>query len=119
MVLIATTFSLGAIITLASYSDLRWLVIPILLFIGVGIVALIAVVLRLAQKDPTPLVLGELSGEDWLAHKQLLMGDSDIGDRIEPPPVKRGEPIVLKDEAPAPSGDESDLALPAGEPESK
>lgn len=81
------SFALGAIIALAGVDDLRWLIVPILLFFAVGVVVLVAVVLRLAQKDPTPLVLGEMTGEDWIAHKRLIMGDSQRGDRLEVPSV--------------------------------
>lgn len=110
--LICASFALGAIIALAGNSNLRWLVAPVLLFFALGVVVLVVVVLRLAQRDPTPLVLGEMSGEEWIAHKRLLMGDSERGDRLEVPP-SLGEPVLqaeTEDVEPDPP-----TGLPAGE----
>lgn len=109
IVLIVATFALGAIIALAGNHDLHWLILPILAFVGLGVVVLVGIVLRLAQKDPTPLVLGEMTGEDWIAHKRLVMGDSLRGERIESP-IQPGE-----EEPPAEAEDPLELPRHTGE----
>lgn len=83
--LIVLSFALGAIVAIATVDGLRWLIPVILLFVATGVVVLVWAVLRLAQKDPTPLVLGEMTGGDWLAHRRLVMGDDLRGDQIEIP----------------------------------
>jgi len=107
IVLIVAGFALGAIVAFAGNDDLHWLIVPVLLFFGASVVALVAVVLRLAQKDPTPLVLGEMTGKDWIAHKQLIMGDSLQGDRVEIP--------AISEEVPSAEADDPKILPPTGE----
>lgn len=84
--LLAVSFALGTIVALASSGKVIWLIPVILLLVVVGTVALIWAVLKLAGKDPTPLVLGQISGGDYIAHKQLLKrGDSAAGELLEVP----------------------------------
>ena len=91
--LLGVTFALGVSVALASSGELLWL-IPVILFVVVACTAaLIWAVLRLAQKDPTPLVLGQMSGGDYLAHQRLLkMGDSRAGEQLATPQAPLEEP---------------------------
>lgn len=105
------SFALGAILAVAAVDGLHWLIPVILLFVGIGIVALVWSVLRLAEKDPTPLVLGEMTGGDWIAHRHLTMGDDLRGDQIEAPLTSED----LIPPATAEAADEITIELPAAE----
>lgn len=106
VVLIMSSFTFAVTLVLADNESLRWLVGPLLLVFFIGVVVLVVVVIRLAQRDPTPLVLGEMSGEDWIAHRRLVVGDSDLGERVELPQTAAAS-------APQPDEVEDDQTVPA------
>ena len=111
--LIVAALASVAIVTFASSSDLHWLLIPVLLFVALGSVALVWAVLRLAREDPTPLVLGEMTGGDYIAHRKLTKGDSTSGEYIElPSTTPSGDPEDIE-EPPIPGAGPAEL--PTGE----
>jgi hypothetical protein len=84
--LIFCSLCLGSIIALASTGTLIWLIPVIFLAAVLGTIGLFRSVLRSAEKDPTPLVLREMSGSDYIAHRKLLsMGDSTSREGLQLP----------------------------------
>lgn len=111
--LIIASFASVAIITFASTSGLHWLVLPTLLFVGVGAVALVWAVLHLAREDPTPLVLGEITGDEFIANRKVTKGDSVSGEYVELAPARPGPPETIEE---LPNGEQGNAQeLPPGE----
>jgi hypothetical protein len=73
--------ALGVVIAVADNDSLRWLAVGAVAFLGLLIAGLVIGVFRAAAKDPTPLVLRDLSGPDYLAIQRLILGDSASGER--------------------------------------
>ena len=76
----------GASVALGIFSRtpaLHNLITPILLFVAVLIVALLVGVFITAWKDPTVLMLGEISGEAFIENRKLTLGDSVFGETRE------------------------------------
>jgi uncharacterized transporter YbjL len=97
--LLGVSFALGAIVALASSGREVWLIPVVILLVVVGTVSLIWSVLHLAQKDPTPLVVGQMTGGDFTAHQKMLkMGDSTTGELIEQPGIIDVVPKEATDE---------------------
>ena len=75
-----TVISVGV---LARYPELHPLISDVLIFFAsVFLLTLIGVFLT-AWKDPSILMLGEVSGEIFLEYKKLTLGDSVAGERVE------------------------------------
>lgn len=80
LVLTAASFLVAV---LAREAGLHGLVLPVLGYLGVLIVAVLLFVCVAAWKDPTMLMLGQVTGEAYLANKKLTMGDSSAGEYQE------------------------------------
>src|SRR5262249_9474047 len=59
------------------------LIAPILVFPGALFLAVLAGILITAWKDPTILMLGEVSGEVFIQNRKLTLGDSTAGEFTE------------------------------------
>ena len=68
---------------LAGEPALHKLIAPILLFVAALIVIVLVGVFVTAWKDPTILMLGEVSGEAFIENRRLSLGDSIRGEQIE------------------------------------
>lgn len=62
---------------------LHGLIVPILLFVAVLILGVLGGVFITAWKDPTILMLGEVSDEAFIENRRLSLGDSIRGDQTE------------------------------------
>jgi hypothetical protein len=103
-------FFLAVTIVVVSSDSVRWLIGPILLFVALGTVGLLAAVLYFARKDPTPLVLGQITGGEFNEHRRITQGDSLRGERIltskAPLEVESGvEPVEEEDRQLSDSGE--------------
>ena len=81
---------------------LHRLVIPVLLFAAAILVAALAGVLLTAWKDPTILMLGQVTGEVYLANRRLTLGDSTAGEfaqLLAAPSADRAKPLPKDAEA--------------------
>jgi hypothetical protein len=65
---------------IARVPALHGLVIPVLLLLAGIATASIGGVIITAWKDPTILMLGQVSGEVYIANRKLTLGDSASGD---------------------------------------
>lgn len=73
------------------HSAIPW----ILFFLAIFAVAMVVGVFVTAWKDPTILMLGQVSGQDYIANRRLTLGDSDQGEYIEISHVNQSEvPVV-------------------------
>ncbi|HYI13255.1 MAG TPA: hypothetical protein VEK57_29685 [Thermoanaerobaculia bacterium] len=68
---------------LAGEPKLHRLIVPVLTFLGVVIVSSLASVLLTAWKDPTILLLGQVTGEIYIANRKLSLGDSGAGEFVQ------------------------------------
>ena len=80
---IAISGAVAAVWVLASNSSLHSLIAPILIFIGGLVVVVLLAVFVAMIKDPTMLMLGEMTGREYVAYRALTMGDSTTGERVE------------------------------------
>jgi hypothetical protein len=62
---------------------LHHLIVPILVYSGILIVVVLGGVFFTAWKDPTILMLGQVTGEVFIQHKKLILGDSFSGEFTE------------------------------------
>jgi hypothetical protein len=65
---------------IARVPALHGLIIPVLLLLAGIAAAAIGGVIATAWKDPTILMLGQVSGEIYIANRKLTLGDSTTGD---------------------------------------
>jgi hypothetical protein len=65
---------------LAGSAELRHLVLPILIFAGGVLLVVLIGVFVTAWKDPTILMLGQVTGEVFIENRRLTLGDSNIGE---------------------------------------
>lgn len=65
---------------LAGTPALHGLIIPVLLLLTGIAISAIGGVIATAWKDPTILMLGQVSGEVYIANRRLTLGDSASGD---------------------------------------
>ena len=65
---------------LAGEPKLHRLIVPVLAFVGTVVVSSLASVLLTAWKDPTILMLGQVTGEIYIANRKLSLGDSGAGE---------------------------------------
>ena len=84
-ILVATIVggAVGAVAILAREPDLRWGIPWVLGFAAFVAVATLITVLVLLIRDPTVLLLGQVTGREFLAHRVLTMGDNITGEHIE------------------------------------
>jgi hypothetical protein len=92
---------------LSGVSDLRYLIVPILVFAALLVVAVLVGVFITAWKDPTVLMLGQISGEVFIENRRLTLGDHMSGEYSEDVAVPRRV---------TPGGKTEVVALPSGEP---
>ena len=80
-ILIAGT---SAVIGLLSRVDALHSYIPwVLLFAAFVVVSVLVGIFVTAWKDPTVLMLGQISGQDYIENKKLTLGDSNSGEFFE------------------------------------
>ncbi|HYI12667.1 MAG TPA: hypothetical protein VEK57_26690 [Thermoanaerobaculia bacterium] len=76
---------------LARVAALHGLIIPVLVLLaGIAAAALGGVIVT-AWKDPTILMLGQVSGEIYIANRKLTLGDSATGDSSRMSGSRAGE----------------------------
>jgi len=92
-------------------TDKSGLVPYILVFIAVITVALGVAVLVITWKDPSRLMLGQVSGREYAAIRYIAQGDDASGERLERL-LGSGEPGAAVVEAPP----EATGELPSGQP---
>lgn len=88
-VLIAILAS-GAVFAIGIFArvpELHGFIAPILVFVGTVIVVTLIGVFVTAWKDPTILMLGQMSGEVYVEYRRQLLGDSTSGEYLEKNPV--------------------------------
>jgi hypothetical protein len=68
---------------LASRIELHYLIIPVLVFLAAILVLVLVGVFVTAWRDPTILMLGQVTGEVYLQYRRLVLGDSASGEFIE------------------------------------
>lgn len=68
---------------LASSPELHYLIVPILLFLAAILLLVLVGVFITAWRDPTILMLGQVTGEVYLQYRRLALGDSAMGESIE------------------------------------
>ena len=90
---------------LAADPNLHCLILPILLFLAAVLLLVLIGIFVTAWKDPTILMLGQVTGEVYLQYRQLKLGDSFQGESIEDITV-RGRPIATEAIQLPPSGEE-------------
>lgn len=76
---------------LASDSSLHYLIVPILLFLASVLLLVLIGVFITAWRDPTILMLGQVTGEVYLKYRRLVLGDSTQGESVEDITVARDE----------------------------
>jgi hypothetical protein len=99
VLLLVVSGAVAAIGFLARHTGLYYLIPDILLgSIAFAVLELVAVI-GIALVDPTRLMLGQMTGTEFIEHRRLglLLGDSAYGERLELRPVQG----PLKDPAPA------------------
>lgn len=79
----------GGVAVLATDAALHHLIVPVLIFFGVLVVAVLIAVLSIALRDPTKLQLGEVSAREFIEYQRLTLGDSMAGESVENVPVVR------------------------------
>lgn len=107
----------GVAVAIALVGDSLTLVAIILAFIALFAIGLVVTVMRQTARDPSALMLGEITGTEYEAIRRLTLGDSSAGERVETtglpgtPVGKDDEPEVIDGVAqikrPADSGSES------------
>jgi hypothetical protein len=95
--LILVAAALTAVVALASEASSRHLIGPILIFIGVFAVLLVVGVGFVAWKDPTKLMLGQVNTRDLIEYRQLTLGSSSTGERLETVAVAQPPNADLKE----------------------
>lgn len=74
----------SAVIGLISRVESLHPLIPwILVFSAIVVVIVLVGVFLTAWKDPTVLMLGQMTGHDYIEHKKLTLGDSGAGEYYE------------------------------------
>ena len=80
IVVTGATFVTGL---LSRTPTLHHLVVPVLLFAGILVVAVLVGIFVTAWKDPTTLMLGQVTGEVFIENRRLTLGDSNAGEYTE------------------------------------
>lgn len=108
LAILGTTGS--AIVGLLSRTEPLHSAVPwVLAFLGFVFLGTLVGVFVTAWRDPTILMLGQVSGEDYLANRRLTLGDSDEGEYIDVSRVTQSEVITDQPAGlPEPKADEGD-----------
>ena len=81
---ILLTFDLGVVVSLATTGAADWL-IPWVLGIGFTCAVAYAVaVFMVAKNDPSKLMLGQVTGQEYAEIQRVVLGDSTTGERTTP-----------------------------------
>ena len=83
IVALLLTASVGASAVLASTKTATWLIPWVLVFIGILIVALIIGVFVINYRDPSKLMLGQITGSEYAVINSAILGDSQAGERLQ------------------------------------
>jgi hypothetical protein len=95
MIGIAATVLISAIWLLERTPSLRYLVpITLVVFLMIFLFVLISV-LVITMKDPSRLMLGQISGRDYAEIQKVTLGDSSSGERVESVKVTHSRPSVV------------------------
>jgi hypothetical protein len=95
MIGIAATVLISAVWLLERTPSLRYLIpIALALFLMVFLFVLIIVVV-ITMKDPSKLMLGQISGRDYAEIQKVTLGDSSSGERVESVKVTHSRPSVV------------------------
>jgi hypothetical protein len=76
----------GASTVIAVFSrqtDLYALIVPVLVFVGFVVLAVLGGIFVTAWKDPTILMLGQVTGDIYIQNRRLTLGDSTAGEFTE------------------------------------
>lgn len=90
---------------LARNSTVTYLIVPILVFAGIVVIGVLVGVFVTAWKDPTILMLGQVSGEIFVENRRLKLGDSVAGEQTVV--IEATADAVVAPKRPAESGGES------------
>lgn len=80
ILLTATTATIGI---LSRSELLHWLIVPVLIFAALVILFVLIGVFVTAWKDATVLMLGQVTGQEFIENRKLTLGDSISGEYIE------------------------------------
>jgi hypothetical protein len=81
MISIIATVVIAALWIIADKPTLRYLVPLIIAGFFVAAIGIICLVLRMCWKDPSKLMLGQITGRDYALIQRLTLGDSTSGDK--------------------------------------
>lgn len=102
LILVAGVVGLGGVVGRYDLSDkLVWVALA---FVGVVVIVILFEVFRHLRRDPTRLMLGEMSGQEFAEYQKMTMGDSLTGEVIETTPVP--ESALKVGTPPLPQGEE-------------
>lgn len=104
LILVGGVVALSGVV--GRYSLPHGLIWGALAFTAVIFVLILIEVFGHLRRDPTHLMLGEMSGQEFTDYQKMTMGDSLTGEVIETSPVQE------------PSGSRDARSLPQGEQES-
>ena len=91
MVSILASATVFSVLFLSEKSKLYYL-IPIVLMVFIVVFVLITgAVLLIGWKDPSKLMLGQITGRDYALIQRLTLGDSNAGERVDNVIVEVGE----------------------------
>lgn len=85
LIAIAGAIAIGLAFALAGTSSLHYVIVIFVAFVMVLICAAVGTVIVFASKDPSKLMLGELSGSDYVVIQQQTRGDNTSGEYFELP----------------------------------
>jgi hypothetical protein len=114
IILEAGVVALSAV--LAADEDLHYLIPWLLLFGGVLLVAIIAIVVVMNVRDPTKLQLEGVTGREFIAYQRITRGDSISGEYVEEVPiaVSDNKAIEVAQSPEVPEGEAGPQSLAAG-----
>ncbi len=100
---------------LATQKELRYLILPVLIFGAAVLVGLIGVVVTMNVRTPMKLQLGQVTGRELIEYEQMTLGNSTTGEYIETIPRSMASGVeVLPPSGPATDKDEGIPGLDPG-----
>lgn len=91
MVSILATASIFSVWLLSSKPNLYYLIPIVLIVFVILFILVISAVLLIGWKDPSKLMLGQITGRDYALIQRLTLGDSNAGERVQDVIVEIGE----------------------------
>jgi hypothetical protein len=91
--------TVAAVTALSRQDSTDGLVLPVLIFGGLTSLLILVFVFYLNVKAPPKLMLGEITGRDYITYERMTLGDSVTGEQLEtasyPLAVEQAEPLMM------------------------